>query len=261
MQNGAKTWILYHSRGFASPDPGAVRAVPSAPRRAGFLSRATDGAQLLSGFNSRQPAQSTGIRFLGINLGNNTDFTIVDSGLVRNGVLANQVQGGNGCLDQDFSDAGDHYPGCSGNPATYCFADIQFKPVDFGQLTPNVTFVATCPGAETNNVPASCVFYPPGEIFDYQVNPVKLTAFSSGFGVTQPSPNANFSLASPANAQDPGVSPPIPLAASVDGGADVTWTTTLRYKPTDQKEVGPVTNHPTGNPTSLSFGGSGGFCP
>lgn len=206
-------------------------------------------------------ASQTGIRFLGINLNNaqDKDFKILDSGVVRNGT-ATQVPGSNGCLNQDFSDTGNGYPGCAGNPSTFCYADIQFQPVEYGDFQRNITFAATCPGVETNNnPPQNCIIYPPGAIFDYQVNPIKLTALTPGFFITQPGPSANFPLTSPTSITDPGVSPSITLAASAANGTAVKWTTSLRYKPSDHKEVEEITDHPTANPTSLSYSGAGGF--
>jgi len=208
-------------------------------------------------------AGSTGIEFLGINSSNAEDFTIVASGIVTNGV-PQEVPGSGGCKVGPFFDP-PGFPGCAGNPQIFCYARVKFQPVEYGTFNPEVQFGMACPGTDTPPVPRNCTVFPPGATFDYQALPIKLTASGTGFGMLQPTINSAFQLSAPTSTSDPGSpSPQIVFQAQAGSSDTVTWTTNLRYKPTDHKEVQAITRRFTtvGTATatpSPAYSGEGGF--
>jgi len=208
---------------------------------------------------------NTGVLFLNSSIGGNNsqDFTIIDSGVVSNGVQTTQAAGGGGCNGITFT----NYAGCPGNPSQYCYADITFSPAEVGTpLTANILFGTECPNLNSSE----CLYAFAEALFDYYGNPVVLRGDGAGFSIISPANGTAIPMSIPTSTADPG-SVSITFQAQVpaaDSASTITWMNTLQYRTSGNIKVKTLTDKfattGTGSVTRTSgdaaaYTGAGGF--
>jgi hypothetical protein len=174
---------------------------------------------------------------------NPKDFKIVDTGVVGNGPPT-LIAGATGCNGVTLGNT----TGCgAGNPSQYCFADIQFKPIEFGTpLTSNITFQTQYPN-EPDNI--ACVDPFDHYLLNYVADPVSLKGTGSGFTVTLPQNGVPVAISVPTSTSDPG-SATVQYQAQATSADTIKWDTQFRYEPSSGKEI------PTVVETEFKTGGA-----